>query len=235
LSLNKSSSRRALGLVLLTIFCVVAAQAADPAPAGAPDPSKFSLTLEGGYGLSEAHQGLLDLKTELQFAFSPRVRIGLGVGYLAGDRHSWFGPDRRFQPGLMMLPGGRGGDDVRLIPLSVNVYYVLPLGPHWNIFASGGGSLYLAELHDLAGQTSKSALGGQTGLGVEYHFVQGVSLVAETSYRLLDFRRFSRMRPDDTPPPGGLGDLSSFLSQNTHRAGINLRGLSLRAGIKINL
>lgn len=225
--LDESSGRRALVLILLSISCVVAAQAADL--------SKFSLTLAGGYGLSDGHQGLLDLKTELQFALSPRVRIGLGVGYLAGNRPSGFGPDRRFQPGLKMVPGGRDGEDVRLIPLSVNVYYVLPLGPRWSVFASGGGSLYFAELHDLAGQVHKRVLGGQTGLGVEYHVSHGISLVAEGGYRTLDFRRFSRMRLGDTPPPGGIGDFSAFLSQRPHHAGINLRGLSLRFGLKINL
>ena len=233
--LRNRSGRRTVGLALGIILCTAAAFASDSTTGAGLNLSRFSLSLAGGYGLTDRHQGLLDLKTELQFALSPRVRIGLGVGYIAGDLRSGFGPDKRFQPGLMMAPGGRGGDDIRLVPLSLNVYYILPLGPHWSVFASGGGSLYLSELQDLADQTRRSVLGGQGGLGVEYHFVHGISLVAEASYRVLDFRRFSRMRPDDTPPPGGLGDFSSFLSQDLHHAGINLRGLSLRLGLKINL
>lgn len=233
--LNNKAGLRALGLALGIILCAAAAFAADPAESTGFKFNRFSLSLEGGVGLTDRHQGLLDLKTELQFALSPRVRIGLGVGYMTGGRRSGFGPDRRFNPGLMRAPGERGGEDIRLIPLSVNVYYVLPLGPRWSVFASGGGSLYFAELRGLAGRTRKSALGGQGGLGVEYHLSHGVSLVADAGYRLLDFRRFSRMRPDDTPPPAGLGDFSTFLSQSSHHAGINMRGLSLRFGVKIDL
>jgi hypothetical protein len=200
-----------------------------------PDFSRFSLSLAGGYGLTSGHQGLLDLKTEVQFGLSSRFRIGLGVGYIAGDERQGLRPDGRNQPGIMMPFSGRGSEDIRLIPLSVNVYYILPLGPHWSVFVSGGGSLYFAELRDLAGSTHRSVLGGQGGLGVEYHISHGVSFVAEGSYRILDFRRFARTRPDDTPAPAGLGDFSTYFSESPHHPGVNLRGLSLRFGLKINL
>ena len=46
---------------------------------------RFSLSLDGGFGLADGRRGSLDAKAELQFGLTRRIRIGLGVGYAGWD------------------------------------------------------------------------------------------------------------------------------------------------------
>lgn len=232
---DKSLARRTFGLVLSLLLGTAVANASSGLENSALEMNLFSLSLGGGYGLSAGLQGLIDIKTELQFGLTPRIRIGAGVGYIGKSGNSGLDQNTLRRSGPFPDQGAGDGQDIRLIPLSLNVYYFLPLGPRWSVSAGGGGSYYLADLRGLSTKNHQGLFGGQGGLGVEYHIARGVSLVAEGNYRLVDVRGLSRLRLNDTPPGEPLADFSGLLRGAPPHSGINLHGFSLRLGIKINL
>ena len=253
-----SHSRRlfAAVLVLLSAAAFAGAQGRDRSPNR--EPYRFSLSMAGGFGFSEGHRGLLDLQTELQFGLTPRVRLGLGVGYL-NDR-AGRGMDRGRNDQLDGFSGGMGYDGLRarIVPVSLNVYYGLPFGRKWTIFMSGGGSYYVGRFEGSDASQHKRAWGGQAGLGLEYRVAPRFQLFAEAAYRFVEFNGLTLPAVTTASYEQAIESLANSITRGdradidkiadylkgivvplapkpARTADMNLSGLSLRMGVKFGL
>jgi len=237
-----------------------------------PVAQRFSLSMGGGVGFWEGHHTMLDLRSEIQFSLSPRIRLGLGLGYMnhsAGHEMEKDRDDRRGGwPGLAEFWGQNdnrleSGRDFHIMPLSLNLYYVLPLGRRWSIFMNGGGSYYFGSFRGVSEKQNKNAWGGQAGLGVEFRLANRIHLVAEGSYRFAEFhglhtqqpqglgslleslqigsrlRKIWRQDGNDSILPRLLdllaGDIANIKSLPPKAGSVSLNGFSIRAGLKFSL
>jgi hypothetical protein len=212
MSIRTASNKQTLCVILGLFLIVSVASARSFGQNEYSDFSRFSLSLGGGFGFTEGHQGMLDLKTELQYGLTSRIRFGLGIGYLnSAGRHGfdedWYGEREHMTPELdgeeitaveigqdmsreqidreAHIRGYR--QDFRIIPLSLNVYYNLPLARRWIAFAGGGGSYYFGSFRTMNEQQDKNGWGGQGGLGFEFRLTERLRLVAEGTYRFAKF------------------------------------------------
>jgi len=187
-----------LAISLILVFGAVNLQARDSNRM--TDFQRFSLSLGGGFAFAESHQSMVDLISEFQIGLTPRLRIGIGAGYLTGLGGHGMGQGQRdsngWTIGSQMDWGGYSGwgyegqgqsRDFRIVPLSLNLYYFVPVGRRWDVFATGGASFYLGSFHGDSPMQHKNAWGVQAGLGVEYRLAQGLQLVAEGGYRFAEF------------------------------------------------
>ena len=252
-----------VALALLLIAGIAGAQGRDRG-LYAQDYHRLSLSMAGGFGFSESHRGLFDLQTELQYGLTPRLRLGLGFGYMKdrgrqGDRS---GRDERsgmqtgFLGGNDFYAGSQNsGLEARIMPLSLNLYYGLPIGRKWSVFMSGGGSYYFGSFDGPAGDQHKHAWGAQAGLGIEYGIAQSIQLVAEAAYRFVEFHNVlvqdnlavnpllalvdSVLKSDNTAVSRVAdflrGELVQLAPKPTRPTDMNLNGLSLRMGVKFGI
>jgi hypothetical protein len=249
MSFRTASSRRAFGLILGLLLIAGVASAYWHGRNEFSDFHRFSISLGGGYGFSEGHQGMLDLKTELQFGLTSRIRLGLGIGYLNGEgRHGFYGEWKDGREEMMAgLPEQSISEerkdqdgqwrgyrrDFQLLPLSLNVYYDLPLGRRWDIFVNGGGSYYFGSFHGMGERQHKNAWGGQGGLGVEFRLARQIQLVAEGSYRFAEFRGLNKMVPvDSTASADSTSDID-MVKERRDYSHMDLNGFGLRLGVKL--
>jgi len=253
-----SRSRRLSAVLLVLLFAAAyaGAQGRDRSPN--QEFSRFSLSMAGGFGFSENHRGLLDLQTELQFGLTPRLRLGLGVGYL--NDHAGRGMDRGRNDQLDAFSGGMGYDGLRarIVPVSLNAYYGLPIGRKWTVFMSGGGSYYFGSFAGSDASQHRPAWGGQAGLGLEYRVAPRLQLFAEAAYRFVEFTGLtiaaatttsyeqmveslvSSTTGSDRADVDKIADYLKGLvvplaSKPARTADMNLSGLSLRMGVKFGL
>jgi len=208
MTLRTTYRRSALVLAAILILAVGSALADWSSPRSWNEPrtfQRFSLSLDGGFGLADGHHGILDAKTEFQLGLSRRIRIGLGVGYLSGGngwgRNGGYGlrPDE----GTVQETNGdehdKGfremgpGQNYRVVPLSLNLYYLLPLSRRWNLFASGGGSFYWGWFHGSDIREQKTTWGGQGGIGAEYRLSRRLTLIAQGEYRFAEFNKLAKL------------------------------------------
>jgi opacity protein-like surface antigen len=249
MSIRTASSRRALSVALGLLLIVSAASARWSRRNEYSDFSRFSLSLGGGFGFTEGHQGMLDLKTELQFGLTSRIRFGLGIGYMKSEGRHGFGEDwndgreemKAGQPeqNVSQAQTDRDGyirgyrQDFRVIPLSLNVYYALPLGRRWSIFATGGGSYYFGSFRGAGERQDKNAWGGQGGLGVEFRLTQRLLLVAEGNYRFAEFRGVNSFQPaGQALLADGSANNCDVGTEWRHYSRMDLNGFGFRAGVK---
>jgi len=246
-----------LGLGLLLIVGLAAAQRRVQKPAEPVKIQRFSISMNGGFGMLEGHRRLMDLKTELQYGFGRSFRLGLGLGYLnevegRGDDRDRY--DRR--PGL----GGNQGwnvprmnrDDInrdfRVIPVTLNAYYILPVGGKWNLFMSGGGSYNFAALRGQAEIQHRRSWGGQAGMGLEFRLGAKIQVTAEGGYRFVRFHGFEAPRVNPTILLGDAGPLENWIRRGMNalingffapapprRFDISLTGFSCRLGLKFGI
>jgi hypothetical protein len=256
--------------VALTLLLIAGFAAAQGRDRGTPvrDYHRFSLSMAGGFGFSESHRGLLDLQTELQYGLTPRLRLGLGFGYMndhggrgadMGGRDQRDGMQTGFMDGNDFNAGPQNsGLEARIMPLSLNLYYGLPIGRKWSVFMSGGGSYYFGSFSGPAGDQHKRAWGGQAGLGVEYRIAQSIQLVAEAAYRFVEFHGVlvqdlqsdspwqlvmplvdSMLKSDNAAVSRVAdflrGELVQLAPKPTRPTDMNLNGLSLRMGVKFGI
>ncbi len=165
--------------------------------------NRLNLFLGGGYGYSESRMGLIDVKAEVQFAFSSKVYFGVGIGYLSDSDHDHMEGDfnfmsRRRRSGGMMddmghgMTGGFSGHqhDFTVIPLTASLYYSLPVNSRIDIFMSGGAGYYWGAFSDISKQ-KKGAFGPHAGLGVEYKITRRITAVAHGVYRFVNMGGFT--------------------------------------------
>jgi opacity protein-like surface antigen len=254
----------AISLLLLAAgFAAAQGRGHDRAPVTAPaqEYHRFSLSMAGGFGFAEGHHGLLDLRAEFQVGLTRRLRLGLGVGYLNDHGRNGLdggGYDRRGMSGMSPWIGGSGpgmedgGLRARIVPVSLNLYYGLPLGRKWAVFMSGGGSWYRGSFEGPAGDQNKNAWGAQAGLGLEYRLAPSLQLVAEAGYRFVEFHGLltqvetpfrmienlvDSMMPRDAGPVADYlkGALVALAPKPVRPVDMNLGGLSVRMGVKFGL
>jgi len=176
---------------------------------GGEDFERFSISLGGGFGFSEAYHALADLRSEFQLSFSSRVRLSLGLGYMSDfkghdrnwDKDGWMMGGRQGQAGFRgPVDESQGAvNDFRILPLSLNVYYLVPVGRDWNVFMSGGPSYYFGSFKGASETQKKDAWGGQAGLGFEFRIAERLRFVAEGGYRFVEFKGLKRQQPQPNP------------------------------------
>jgi opacity protein-like surface antigen len=234
----------------------------------APEFQRFSLSLGGGMSSLEEHRHLLNLGAEIQVALASRVRLGLGIGYLNNMHGRRGGMDDRYSnerndwsSGWMTLLGngknpyeGSGSDTtIRVIPVTLNVYYFVPIGRKWNVYAAAGASYNFGSFREGTLSQHKGAFGGQAGLGVEFRLADRLRLIGEGSYRFVEFHELRHPESatnlwaellglgTDSWSRTGWGKLiSEFLDQTFGRNGrteethynLNLNGFNCRLGVK---
>jgi len=169
-------------------------------------------SIEGDY--TAIHWGY-EFGGDIIFELSPKVGIGIGVGYLQMSR------DTRSQPHGMMLvfddpltgfyKNFTVGTKLSAIPIRASLFLSLPVSKKLDITANGGISYYLqpeyhADWHvflvntiwtgpisrlSTTAEKKTAAIGLQGGIGVEYKFTQTMGLFIEAQGRYAKFGGFS--------------------------------------------
>ncbi len=151
------------------------------------------LTMIGGYAHSESIGGMADLNFEIQFRLSSHVRAGFGVGYLSGSDKKHMDGNSGGMMGSMNLNimGGFSGHNhsLKVVPITLSMYYVLPLGPELDIFMFGGAGYYLGSYRDQATQ-NEGSFGPHAGLGADFKLSDRIAIVAEGVYRFVSLNGF---------------------------------------------
>jgi len=223
--------------------------------------SRGSVSLGGGFAHSECRSGLVGVTAEIQLNLSSNIRVGLGIGYLSdlGNMHM-LGNSGGMSGGMMgSMMGGQTGDfsgyshDFRVIPLTLNLYYVLPVSPKLDIFMVGGWGYYMSSFRDMSTQ-ERNAFGPHTGFGFDLKVAERIIILVEGLYRFVNLRGFeNELHPGFREGMAGVGYEEGFWHYN-HSQGeyhfheshedqaqmmidsppfnISLNGFSFRAGIK---
>jgi len=182
---------------LLVLGTAAALQAQGRRAGIPPENQRFSLSLGGGFASSESHHGLLNLGAEFQAALTPRLRLGLGVGYMNNLRHRGRYGDQNERGRQDDMMGGWQGMDsrptdngaaFRIVPVTLNLYYLLPVGRKWGVYAAAGASYHFGSFREGTLFQRKRAAGGQAGLGIEYRLADSLRVFAEGGYRFVEFR-----------------------------------------------
>lgn len=221
--------------------------------------SRLNFSLWGGYAHSESRSGMVDVKAEIQFSLSSNIRVGFGIGYLSDSDHMHMGGNIGGMSGGMMggQMGGFSGDghDFRVIPLTLSLYYVLPVNHKLDIFMVGGGGYYLSSFRDISSQ-EENAFGLHAGFGFDLEIADRITIAAEGIYRFVNLKGFtSELHPGFREGMEGEEHEEGFWHYN-HSQGeyhfheshedqaqmmidsppynISLNGFSLRAGIKFS-
>jgi hypothetical protein len=219
--------------------------------------SRVKFSLKGGYAHSESRGGMVDVRAEIQFRLASNIRIGFGIGYLSDIDNMHMGGNVGGISGGMMSgrTGGFYGDgpDFKVIPLTLSLYYVLPVNQKLNIFMVGGGGYYLGSFRDISTQ-EENAFGPHVGFGFDLEIADRIKIVAEGIYRFVNLKGFtSELHPGFREGMEGGGQEEGFWHYN-HSQGeyhfhnsyedqaqmmidsppynISLNGFSLLAGIK---
>lgn len=187
-----------ISLVFLFLLGSVAGYAKQAQEISSSTVRRVNFSLRGGYAHSETRSGLVDVKAEVQVSISSNIRAGLGVGYLSDsdDTHmsGFFGGMAGGMMGGMIggMSGGFSGHDhqFRVIPLTLSLYYVLPINPRVDIFMLGGGGYYLSSFRDISSQ-EKNAFGPHAGFGIDFKVTDRIMIGAEGIYRFVNLKGFA--------------------------------------------
>jgi len=275
---------RPLGLILALLLVMGLAYGRERGIRTGEDFSRFSISLGCGIGFLENEHGTLDLASEFQFSLSPRFRIGLGLGYISDLKMRWQNIDDReknWDGSTMGNKGLRGSiidpliinknnmmregsaKEFRIAPLTLNLYYCVPVGRRLIVFMSGGASYNLGKFYEGTWRQRKHAWGGQAGLGAELRLIERISFVVEGSYRFVEFHGLKWPQPQVQNPGLSLEELwrqfkptvnkddftswlplfNAILAQGGVRPPViqnepnfmNLNGFSFRTGLKFSL
>ena len=158
-------------------------------------PSRFSISAGGGMGMTEDHQGLLDLRAGIEYRLTSSLGIDLGFQYLKNERHFDMGrSDGRWGRSRGSFDEG-GGPDFRIPGVTLNLVYSVPVGRKWDLGIGGGAGYYFGTFSSAAQDVSRNAWGGRGALRAEYRLSPRISAFAEAGYRFLKFRDVPVERP----------------------------------------
>ncbi|MHA2062148.1 MAG: hypothetical protein ACW963_07665 [Candidatus Sifarchaeia archaeon] len=153
--------------------------------------SRVGFFLGGGFAHSESRGGMIDLKSELQFSISKKIRFGLGIGYMS-DFHGM-----HMSGGMMggMMGGMNNGfsghrHSFRVVPITSSIYYLLPLSPNVDVFMTGGGGYYIASFRDVSTE-NKNAFGPHVGIGFDFKATHKINIITEAVYRFVNLKDFT--------------------------------------------
>ncbi len=264
--INLKSSLWSFILLITLFFLGVGLIYAEENPEDVKSINRWNFFLGGGYGYSESRAGLIEVQAEVQFNVSSNVYFGVGIGYLSDsdndhmDGNFDFMSGRRMGGGMMhdgtqSMTGGfsRHRHNFTVIPLTVSVYYALPVSARIDVFMSGGAGYYWASFNDISKQKN-IAFGPHAGLGVEYKITNRITAVAHGLYRFVNLEGFmSELHPgfregmeeneheegswhlhhdDDEYHFHDTYEISEQMMRDSSPFNIRLNGFSLRAGIK---
>jgi hypothetical protein len=95
------------------------------------------------------------------------------------------------------MMGGMGGEDFsehnhdfKVIPITLSLYYVLPVNHKLDIFMVGGAGYYLSSFRDISTQ-EKNAFGPYAGFGFDLKMADRIVIVAEGIYRFVNLKGFT--------------------------------------------
>jgi len=259
--LSKSIFFSFFSLVFLFLLSTVTIYAEPGQGVSSSGLSRVNFSLWGGYAHSESRGIMVDVKAEIQFSLSSNIKAGFGIGYLSDSDNMHMGGNIGGLSGGMMggMMGGQtdgfygDGHDFRVIPLTLNLYYILPLNQKLDIFMVGGGGYYLSFFRDVSTQ-ERNAFGPHAGFGFDLEIADRIKIVVEGIYRFINLKGFtSELHPGFREGMEGGGQEEGFWHYN-HSMGeyhfhesyedqaqmmtdsplynISLNGFSLRAGIK---
>lgn len=160
--------------------------------------SRLDLTMRGGYAHSESISGMPDFHLEIQFSISSRVKTGLGFGYLKGNDDVHMGGNFLNMRGGMMgnmgggMMGGFSGHShsVKIIPITLSLYYAFPINPKLDAFILGGGGYYIGSYQDQSIQ-NQSSFGPHVGLGLNFELSDRIAIIAQGLYRSSTLKGFT--------------------------------------------
>ena len=147
---------------------------------------RVSISFAGGIAHAMDWNMLSDLRAGLQLAIFTHTSLGVGFGYIGDSNHM----GRGGHAGGMM--GGFSGHNhhLQVFPVTLSLYYRLPVNPKVNVFMVGGGGYYLGSFRDVSMQW-EGVFGPHAGLGVDFNLADNIGLVAEGVYRFGTFDHFS--------------------------------------------
>lgn len=255
---TRTSKLNGFSLITLGFIFLMSAVMSYAAPAQSTYPSsqnRLSFALKGGMAHSKSQGGLMEVDAEILFPLSTFLRIGFGVGYLS----DWAG--MHMGGGMGHMSGGMRGSleesfsdhshDFRVIPLTLSLYYTIPVRPYMDIFMVGGAGFYLGSFRDISTQR-KNGFGPYAGFGFDFNVADRIVIVTEGIFRFASLQNFtSELHPgfsNDTDEQvegfwhfhHGHGewhfheeheDLDQMMNE-TSLFNINLNGFSIRAGIR---
>ncbi len=218
---------------------------------------RVNFSLSGGYAHSETRSGLVDLKAEVQLNLSPSIRAGFGVGYMSDSDDLHMSGNFGEMTGGMMggILGSFSGHrhQFRVIPLTLSLYYILPINPRVDVFMVGGGGYYIGSFRDISTQ-DRNAFGAHTGFGIDFKVTDRIVVGAESTYRFVNLKNFkSELHPGFREGTEGEDHIEGSWHFHHHQQewhfheihaeeepiivelfpfNVNLNGFSFRAGIK---
>ena len=249
-------------LMLLTFLTLPFSYAQQSQEIYTSSTSRAGFFLGGGYVHSESRSGMVGLKAELQLSLSQKVRLGLGIGYMSDTDVMHMGGDIGSRSDGMMggMMGGMNAGfsghrhSFRVVPITLGIYYLLPLSPRVDVFMTGGGGYYFASFSDVSTE-NKNALGPHVGIGFDFKATNKLSIIAESIYRFINFKNFtSQLHPGSRDLEGEQhedgfwhfhhhqdkwyfheeheDEMQMLLDSSSFN--ISLNGFSIRAGIKFS-
>jgi opacity protein-like surface antigen len=159
------------------------------------------LTTTGAY--SPFHGGY-DFGGDLIFQLTPRIGVGLGIGYLKSSED----PEMTISDGVSSVLM-RGTPKMSAMPIRLGLYGTWPLTGKWNFTVNAGAAYYanvkfdaLLRLEDdtsgdwmeqriTASMNRLSNIGFQGGLGVEYAISPRMFVFVEANGRYASFKNFA--------------------------------------------
>ncbi len=228
--------KNAHGLTAAGLFFLVFFVVARTLPAGEIPAEKFSLKISAGYGtagfgdLNKAEEGHnarfedlarlwgfaktgeialphegLDVSAEIVLGIAPRLDVGLGSGFLSRMSRESEVAIRQDSTGALSLQ--RWTASASATPLTLNVYYRIPLSSRLSGLLKAGLGCYFANFKlrsfrqsELLGVQTWSqtisrgrdyALGFQAGLVLEYGISRAFSCFTEGTWRFVNFKNWS--------------------------------------------
>jgi len=172
---------------------------------------RVGFSISGGYTHTESFGGVPEVTAELQIRIAPQVYAALAVGYL-GDTISMHGSS--------MMDGSPVGFDDHLhrfqvIPITLNLYYAVPVNPKVAAYLTAGGGYYAATYWDIDSQ-SQGDFGVHLGAGINLKPAQKVDFFVSGMYR---FARIDGFREEIHTGP----DFSLSLNGFRLQAGMRFR------------
>jgi len=130
---------------------------------------------------------------EIILGFSPRIRLGLGIGLISKAR------DSRSEIGPYPLLEGELNFGLRVVPLTLTGYFFFPMSEKIQIYIKGGPALYWGRFtydfitlaqgveNRIEGKIRDRAPGFHGGLGLEAVLSNRLALFAEAEGRYVKF------------------------------------------------
>ena len=159
-----------------------------------------SLSMTGSY--KELRNGL-NFSAEIIVNANKHLAVGFGVGYYHLGNESQV-KAQGVLSGLAFDSESTYKPSISVIPLFVNLHYLMSLGSIADLDIYAGPLFQVVQfnfrnrstmslsslLQTLTFRSSSTTLGGQAGLGLNFHLFRGVSLVVESCYRYGKIRDF---------------------------------------------